>query len=652
MALKVGEEFRDEYRDGVWLMELSNIHEPSLVLQTIVRSFNILERSDTTLESLLKRFLSQRQLLLLIDNFEHLLECAPLVGRLLADAPQLSVMCTSRERLHIYGEQEYPVHPLKLPNPPGDETSEAYGNVESIQLFITRARGGHPTFSLEDGALDDLARICVRLDGLPLAIELCAPMVKMFPLKVILERIEKSLDAIPSGPRGLPARQQTLRGTIQWSFDLLEKNEKLLFKCLAVFNGGGTLRAVEAICGDCITGNIENILIALVNKNLVLAQERQDGDIHFNMLETIRQYGYDQLLASEEAEQLVVRHARYYMNLAKQGSVELRGPDQIIWMDRFISMYDNLRAALEWTIETGQVEDALIYTCDLYEFWLRHSDFEEGRLWIERAMALPNTRQFQELYSEALNHLSWLAWFQGRTGNARDLAEQALPLARSTSNKINTAEALLNLGLILVLQGDDFGRGQALLEEGRKLCQKIHAEWELGRALMDLAVAKFQQNEYDAAYSLYSRAFDNFKKFGDIGFHCIVKRLMGDLEIQRNNISQGIRAYRESLAIAQAVKSNLQIAYIFWGLARAEKIKRSHSNAVRLYIASKRILEGMGAWSSRDDLELDEEISSALADLGETEFQAVWKAGQNMTMEEAIAFVLADGFNSDDRNVT
>ena len=223
LALEVGEESKGEYRDGVWLVELANIRDPSLVLQTIAKVLNLAERSDVSLDEVLKRYLSRRHLLLLIDNLEHLLKCALLIGDLLAAAPQLSVLGTSRERLHIYGEQEYPVHPLNLPDLSSDKISQEFENVESIALFVKRARAVQPTLSLDGEALKELARICIWLDGLPLAIELCAPMVKVFPLEVIAERIEKSLDAIPSGPRDMPARQQTLRSTIRWSYDLLIK---------------------------------------------------------------------------------------------------------------------------------------------------------------------------------------------------------------------------------------------------------------------------------------------------------------------------------------------------------------------------------------------------------------------------------------------
>jgi predicted ATPase/DNA-binding CsgD family transcriptional regulator len=647
LALKVGEEFKDKYKDGVWLVELANIHDTSLVLGTIAKVLNLTERADAPLSEALKRYLSRRRLLLLIDNLEHLLECAPLIGELLAAAPQLSVIGTSRQRLHIYGEQEYPVQPLNLPDQVSKKNIGELNDIESVALFIKRARAVHPTLSLGNESLEDIARICIRLDGLPLAIELCAPMVKMFPLGVIADRIEKSLDAIPSGPRDLPARQQTLRDTIQWSYNLLEENEKRLFERLAVFNGGGTLHAIEKICRKGITGNVGNILSALVNKNLVLAREREDSEIHFVLLETIRQYGSEKLLASGEAESLAECHAEYFMQLAKQGAVELHGPDQINWTNRFISMYDNMRAALKWTVESGRVESALRLVCALYVFWLRHSDFEEGQWWIKRVMTLSNVQQFPEPYIESLNNLSRLNWLQGNTAVAREIAEQVLPLAQSQPNKHITAEAFLNFGLMLVFQKYDFSRGLALIEEAKNLCHEINDEWELSRAYMILAMAHSLQNEYDTAHSLYIKSFNLFKKLGDIGFQCVAMRRIGDLEILRKNITEGVKAYRESLPIAQAVKNDFQIVSNIWGLARAAKINGNQARAVRLYRASKRILDDMGVWWSGDDPELEKALETARAELSEAEFQSALEEGQHMTMNEAIEFALDAGVASE-----
>jgi len=641
LALKVGEKLLDEYSDGIWLVELANIREPSLVLQAIASALNITERTEKPLEKVLKRYLNQRHLLLVIDNLEHLLECAPMIGDLLAAAPRLSVLGTSRERLNIYGEQEYPVAPLNLPGSLSDETSADLLNYESIALFIKRAQAVHPTLSLGDADLADLARICVRLDGLPLAIELCAPMVKVFPLQVITERIESSLDAIPSGPRDLPARQRTLRSTIQWSFDLLEENEKRLFIRMAVFNGSGTLQAVEAICGDGISGNIGNILSALVNKNLVLARERQDGNIHFSLLETIRQYGHEKLLASGDADRLAGRHAEYFMQLANQAAVELRGPNQIIWTNHIISMHDNLRAALEWEIKTDATYASLQFACDLFEFWLRHGVFIEGRRWLEKVVAMPSAQRYAELYADAIANISWIFWLQG-SKEAKPLAKQALMLARTQTNKKITAKALANLGMILLIFERDLAKAQAHIEESRDICMEIGYAWGYARALMDLGVVLANQNQTEAARTTYYQSLDSYKKLGDINFQCVVKRLIGNLEIRQNNLNEGVKAHRESLVLAQLVKTNLQIANNIWYLARVTKDQGDHASAVQMYLASKKIFENMGAWWGGDEPELEEVLKTARAVLGEAEFQSAWETGQTMSIEEAIELALGN----------
>jgi len=640
LALKVAEELQVAYRDGVWLVELANIRDPSLVLGAITNVLNLTGRANAPLDEVLKRFLSRRQLLLLIDNLEHLLECTPMIGELLATAPQLSVLGTSRERLHIYGEQEYPVQPLNLPDPKRKISIENISKIDAIALFVRRAHAVYPTLSLDDEALQDLARICVHLDGLPLAIELCAPMVKMFPLGVIADRIEESMDVIPSGPRDLPARQQTLRDTIQWSYDLLAENEKSLFERLAIFNGGGTLQAVEAICGNGISSNIRNDLFALVSKNLVLAQERQDGEIHFGMLETIRQYARDKLLASKKNEQLAERHARYFMEQAKQGSVELRGPGQIIWTNRFISMHDNLRTALEWLINEGETEAALQFVNDLFEFWLRHSDYEEASQWHSRILALPDARQYPEAYLEAFNHLTWVHWLQTKRKEAISLAERALVLSQSQTSKINTAVALLNLGLTMLFRNDD--KAQVYLEKAKEICQEHQYGWELARAHQLLGVAHKNQGQYTSARSHFLEAFNLWKKLGDIGFHCMAQRLVGDLEIEQGNLKEAVNDYCEALLIARDVKNRWIAAGIIRGLADAAKAEERYERALRLYLASKKIFDDIGAWGGSDDIWLEEELATACAALSKVEFQSAADAGRSMTMEEAIEFALND----------
>jgi len=641
LALKVGEELQTAYRDGVWLVELASLHDSSLVLGTIAKILDITEEAGIGLDEALKRYLGRRNLLLLIDNLEHLLECAPLIGDLLAAAPELSVLGTSRERMHIYGEQEYPVHPLDLPDLVENKASEELMNVESISLFIKRAQAVDPNISLSEKALKDIARICVRLDGLPLAIELCAPMVKVFPLEVIADRIEKSLDAIPGGPRDLPARQRTLRDTVQWSYDLLDENERRLFERLAVFNGGGTLEAVEAVCGDGISRNIANILSGLVNKNMVLAVERRDGNIHFGLLETIRQFGREKLFVSRDAEELADRHARYFMELAKQGNVELCGADQVIWLERIVVMYDNMRTALEWVFESKATEDAIQFACHLEWFWLRSAEFVEARRWFEQALALPGSRKNQELYLQAFLSLSWLYYFLGKT-EAVTMAEQALSLARSQTNKHLTAKALTSLGFMLVSQESNLDRCLAFFEEAQNICQEVHDDWQLARALLLMGSIQIRRKEYKAARSACNQSFNLYKKLGDIAFQGNVKHFIGSLEIKQNNLHAGVQACRESLRILRPIKGKLWVAGNIFELARVARIKENYSRAIRLYLASQRIYEDMGVLWGEDEDDVKDALETARAELDEVEYQSAWEAGQKMTVEEAVDYALSD----------
>jgi tetratricopeptide (TPR) repeat protein len=376
-----------------------------------------------------------------------------------------------------------------------------------------------------------------------------------------------------------------------------------------------------------------------VNKNLVLAREREDSEIHFVLLETIRQYGREKLLASGEAEVLADRHAKYFINLVKQGAVELRGPDQLIWTNRFITIHDNLRAALDWVTETGKIEATLHFVNDLYEFWLRHSDFEEARQRYSRILTLPDAQQYPETYLEAFNHLTRIYWLLSRLKEARNFGEQALILSRSQTSKVNTAVALLNLGVILISEGNP-DKAETYLEEAKDICQEYHYEWELARSHMLLGLAHKNQNRYASARSHLSEAFNRFKKLGDIFFQCTVQWIVGDLEVKQGNLNKAIGEYCESLHIVRVVEARWTIANIIWRLANVAKAKGNHDRTLRLYLASKKIFDDVGAWWSGDDPELDEALETARAELGEAEFQSALEEGQRMTMEEAIEFAL------------
>jgi len=292
LALQVANTLFDYFREGIWLVELAKISEPERVVSTIANSLKISERNEVTLVDTLKNYLSSKKLLLVIDNFEHLLGAVPLIGEILASAPNVSILATSRERLHVNGEVEYPVVPLELPDKQNSKSSQNY---DAIALFIERAQSVKLGHEIQEDQIESVVEICRLLDGLPLAIELAVPLVKLFTPAKIAEQLKQGLGILPTGPRNLPDRQQTLRATLDWSINLLSRDEKILFTNLAVFRGGATLEAIDSICGKQIRTSIFKILFSLVDRNLLLPKEKWDGEMYFAMLETTRQLNQERL---------------------------------------------------------------------------------------------------------------------------------------------------------------------------------------------------------------------------------------------------------------------------------------------------------------------------------------------------------------------
>ena len=353
LALQVAADLLEEFKDGVFFVILATITDPELVASTIAGPLGIKESGDQPLEESLKAYLRDRNLLLVLDNFEQVLEGAPLVGEFLGACPKLKILATSRIPLRLYGEQEYPVPPLALPDPGVLPPLEILTQYEAVRLFVERARTVKPDFTVTNESAPAVAEICARLDGLPLAIELAAARVRLLPPQKMLQRLGNRMKLLKGGARDLPTRQQTLRGAIDWSHDLLEE-EKILFRRLSVFAGGRTLEAIEEICDpegalDALEG-----LESLLEKSLLRQEEGPGGEPRFVMLETIHEYAREKLQASGEAEEIKRLHAEYFLALAKEAEPELVGPDQVEWMDRLATEHDNMRAALSWALGKGR----------------------------------------------------------------------------------------------------------------------------------------------------------------------------------------------------------------------------------------------------------------------------------------------------------
>ncbi len=642
LALRVAKELGESYPDGVWLVELANIHEPSLVLPTIANVLNVAEKADATLGEVLKRNLSRKHLLLLIDNLEHLLESAPLISELLAAAPQLSVLGTSRERLHIYGEQEYPVQPLNLPDLNNSWNSEELKNVEAIALFIRRAKAVNPNFSLDEEALQHLARICVRLDGLPLAIELCAPMVKVFPLSVIAERIENNLDSIPEGPRDLPARHQTLIKTLQWSTDLLSEDEKRLFERTAVFNGGGTLAAIEYVCGENISGNIGNLLSALVNKNLVLAQEQRDGEIYFGLLETIRHYNLERLIANGKLEPLSQLHAEYFTQLAEQAKDEFGTPKHKYWFLHLKFEQDNIRSAMDWILRASNSDLDLRLAAALYHYWVNYGFSREALHWNEQALE-KSKNAAPVLKAIALRTIGDLYTYISEFERGKSLLNQALDIFRALKDEGNEAWAMILFGYAHIKRVDDLPVGIEMSKKGIEKFKKLNDHSGMILGLNILGDLYRMYGDLQSAKNCYQESLQYAQESGEKVREAIQLSNLGVVAYEEKEYLLAENLIQQALEIFLDLDATYGMSYHIGSLAGPSLGLGKNLKAARILGASVAGLDSIENTYQLVDLSMMDHLSKdTLEALDKEAFKKAFQEGQRMSLQEAVAYALND----------
>src|SRR6266487_1260283 len=461
LALAIASEVQGTYSDGVCFISLAPLQDADLVLPTIAQALGLQVSSTRPLLDLLQAALREQHVLLVLDNFEHVVAAAPYLVDLLAACPQLTVLVTSREVLHVRGEHAFAVLPLALPDPqhlPDPEQLTRYG---AVALFFERAREIQPTFqpSFEDTLL--VVEICRRLDGLPLAIELAAARLKLLSLPALLERLEHRLAVLTGGARDLPERQQTMRNTIAWSYDLLSQEEQRLFRLVSVFVGGCTLEAVEQM--DRALGGKRTLVLdevtSLLDKHLLRKAEQNTNDPRLLMHETIREYGLEALVANQELEAVRSAHAAYHLGLAEEAEVYLEGAEQVVWLERLEREHANLRAALDWSLSQHESDLALRLSAALFHFWRAHWYLSEGRTFLERALA-----------------------------SSQDVAEEV------------RAKALLATGLLAIEQGD-YERGVMLGREVVALQRKRGASRSLAFALFLLGRSAWGVGDFKAARS-------------------------------------------------------------------------------------------------------------------------------------------------------
>jgi len=682
--LQAAADLLDDFPDGTFLVPLATLTQAERFFSAVAETLGVREVGEQPLGETLKDYLGERHLLLLLDNFEQVLGAALAVTELLGAAPGLKVLVTSRTPLGLYGEKEYAVPPLSVPDVRHLPDLKTLSQYEAVRLFIERAKSAKVDFDVTDESAPAVAEICVRLDGLPLAIELAAARIKMLPPKAMLQRLSSRLKLLTGGARDLPERQRTLRGTIEWSFALLDEGEQLLFGRLAVFSGGRTLEAIEAICdaeGDLPVDAFEGVS-SLVDKSLIRQEEEPGGEPRFVMLETVHEYAREKLGESSEAEEIKRVHAEFFLTLAEEADPELRGPDQLEWLERLEAEHDNMRAALSWALGRKEVELALRMGGALWWFWWMRGYYSEGRRWLQEALAMdgrgsPGSRAMalagagrlasvqgdfdrakeacqeglellaHEEASEAklklLESLGWVASEREEHSQAKQLYEESLALSREMGDTWWIAESLLGLAFVSHNRGD-YERATELYEQSMSLFREQGDKEFLATCLGSLAMLVYSQGDLGRAAQLTEEAATLFKNLGDRGGVSIVLYNLGWIALLQDQLSRAADLYRESLTFAWDAGLNPIVQVALEGFACVAGAEGETERAARLWGAAQALQEAKGIPRDPDFLaEADTRISAVRSGMGEQAWEEAWRKGRTMTLDEAVSYALEEG---------
>jgi predicted ATPase/transcriptional regulator with XRE-family HTH domain len=665
------------------VVALATLRDPTLVLSAIAQALGVKESGGQPLAQILATVLCDQQQLLLLDNFEHLLAAAPALVDLLAACPGLRLLVTSRVALRVQGEHRVVVHPLALPalRQPHDRSPAPaeLAQYAAIQLFVQRAQAVRPDFQLTSGNAAAVAAVCRRLDGLPLAIELAAARALVLPPQALLARLEHSLAVLTSGARDAPARQRTLRDTIAWSYDLLQPAEQTLFRRLSVFAGGCTLEAAQSVCRSASEpeGEVLDRLAALVDASL-LQVAGTDEEPRFGLLETVREYGLEQLAATGEEATVRDRHLAWYVALAEQAEPQLTGPDQRVWVARLEAEHDNLRAALTWGTKQGRLVEAIDLAGRLWRFWEIGGHFSEGRAWLGTLILQAGAPA--ALRARALNGAGNLADNQGDFTQARMLKEESLALYRELGDQRGIASVLGDLGIVAAEQGDHV-HAQRLFEESLLLYRELGDKHGIARTLGNLGVVAQAQGDTAWAGTLHA---ENLALARELGYKGSIIRALGNLgevALAQDDAARAEALLAESLTLARDLGDNWGIASALGNLGsvayrqgdyarawmlEAESLalffKLGHKSAITQTLEGMALLAGaqgnarLGAklWAAagavREALgvpvppyqhaEYEQATAALRAALGEEGLAAAWTEGRALPLEQAIALAL------------
>jgi predicted ATPase/DNA-binding CsgD family transcriptional regulator len=633
----------DAFKDGIFFIDLAPIKQPEMVADTIAGTLGVQRAAGQPIYKSLAIYLGNKHSLLLLDNFEHVIEAVPLVGDLLSAAPDLKILTTSREALRLYGEQEYPVPPLGLPDLSNPESLAAVTDYEAVALFIQRAQAVKPDFAITTEDAPVLAEICVRLDGLPLAIELAAAQVKLFSPPALLGQLESRLTTLQHGPRGLPERQRTLRGAIDWSYELLEDAEKTLFVRLSVFQGGCTIEAVQAVCCHDLPVDALDGLASLLNKNLLRHEEDPQGEPRFTMLETIHEYGRERLQDSGQAEDTHHRHAEYFTSLAERAEPYTRGgPHQLRWLRRLETEHENMRAMYAWSMQGGDIELGLRLVGVLAFFWWRQGHYAEGQKWTTQAVEESSDAPVT-VHANVLFAAGFMSKMHSHYERSKHLFRTALEHYRDLGSRRDIGWTLFPLSFLSHGQPDEYEQAVADCEESLALLRELDDKPGVAQALMVRGEIARRQGDLPCAKEAYQESLDIGRETGDKLREGVMLGFLGLIALREGDDEQAQAQYQQSLSLSVEIGHKVGVVDALAGLAEAAEYLGQLERAARLFSAADAFYEMHGfVLQAVYKLDYERRKGRVREQLDKATFEVLWAEGQAMSLEEAIAYALEE----------
>jgi predicted ATPase/class 3 adenylate cyclase len=642
LALQLAAEVFTEYPDGTFFVDLAPLREPGLVVPAIAAGLGIREDGwEQPVRVSLDDFMRDRRLLLILDNFEHVLDAGPVIPQLLEVAPGLKILVTSRSSLGLRGEQDLPLSPLRIPDLARSQSIEELSKNEAVALFAARASSVAPSFVLDENTARPIVEIVARIDGLPLAIELAASRAAILSPGVMAARLDRRLPLLVGGPRDLPDRQRTLRATVGWSYDLLDPGRRTLFRRLSVMSGGATVEAAATVCDESDLGeDLLEGLLALEACSLVQTQQSPTG-LRFGMLGTIREFGLERLEAEDDRDGVERRHAGWCLDLAERTEPLLRSPELVHCLQALRAEHDNLRGALSWAIERNEADLGLRLLGALWRSWHLEGLLSEGRRWAHGVLALAGAAPPSQERSKGLAALGGLAYWQNDWPVVRRAYEEALAISRDLDDLPGIAEGTYNLAFAhSPVEGRV--RARSLFLKSRELFEALGDQRGVADSLWSLAMVTRLERDYVRARRFAEESLALHRQRGDVfGLLDSLQEVgraafgMGDLEVAR-------ASFLESLQILGPVGYRTGIAIVLDNLAAQENAWKRPVRALRLAGASEALKTSAGGQAPPEFLDLPDPRDVARGTLSEQEIATAWEEGRAMGWEAAVAYAQSE----------